>query len=325
LIETARTPSNPFAAWPTLDAPRQTSLEQSILSPNAPLPTDVHRNYGFGVRFATDLGLIQYASLEALSRRDFYAHFRDPGLLTLTAKNSRVLSPLGRVIARYYRNEDTPKILDLGAGSGVVASKLARILPHASLETVGLTPINPFLRFRRSVEPLQTGSPDNAELLDMLYEKSPTPFIHKQYLGLFPEETALPNGNFHYIHELFGPIFHYQPSSAVPTPENLSAAVVNALHFQGTLYIARIKREMMKPFVEAARKCDSTAACTEVGSYWIPGLVIARSLSPLWPILRQFNNYRVSRAKLFSRLSDSVPAKLQRDHSLSLICDDGWS
>lgn len=110
-------------------------------------------------------------------------------------------------------------------GAGVAAAEIRQHLPHCRLETISLTPIDPYLWLRPELGGL-----------------SRTPFIDRQFVGDIDPALAALTGTFDFIYDCFGPVFWHlteavrQDSRA--TAEGLLQAILNRLAPGGVLFVA---------------------------------------------------------------------------------------
>jgi hypothetical protein len=114
-------------------------------------------NYLHGIRQAEQDGLIAYAcsvhdkSVRHARLSDEYSHIcdGDEEPLALKYTNTRPLSFAARQLLSLYTDDSNVRFLELGPGAGVACAAVNRLLPGAAIDTVSLTPLNPYLRFRR--------------------------------------------------------------------------------------------------------------------------------------------------------------------------------
>lgn len=123
--------------------------------------------------------------------QELYAHFvqRYAPALTLKPTNTRPLCGYAETIITQLPM-DRPRILELGPGAGAGAAQIRRLQPRCTLETVSLTPIDPF-------HPMNSDGAAPSE----------TPSIDRQHVG--EVNTVLPGieSRFDVIYDNFGPVF----------------------------------------------------------------------------------------------------------------------
>lgn len=154
-------------------------------------PTDATR-YADGIRRAKRLGLISIIGGPAQAPgQELYCHLvpGDAPALILKPTNTRPLCRYAEaIIARLPM--DRPRILELGPGAGAGAAQIRRLQPCCTLETVSLTPIDPF-------HPMNSGEDAPSE----------TPFIDRQHVGEVNSVLPEIESRFNVIYDNFGPIF----------------------------------------------------------------------------------------------------------------------
>lgn len=250
-----------------------------------------------GIRRAEQDGLIDYARKRSDDQTvvaDDYGHIRhgDAAPLSLKYTNTRPLSAIARYVLNLYRNHRDVRCLELGPGAGVACATMSRLLPDAKLDTVSLTPLNPYLRFRRDdvyrhvTEPL---SPE--EGLSGVYEPCTRPFVHRQYIGKFPGEVGLPAGSYHVIYEDYGPLFHGFLPGRNDSPALALAALASALSLlqpDGTMVIMASDGwyRMEEALESIATDTDTVILCNRSAGCQIFPCIVAREGSPLAMRLR---------------------------------------
>ena len=188
---------------------------------------------------AKEAGLIKIYSED---RSDAFAHYSTDRFSShgLKSTNSRRLDEISGELAKSFPGKFT--YLELGAGAGVAAATMAEKFP-AEVHTIGLTPINPFLKFpsrelrfginsslsedfleviksmtfrsdelitciRRRVLPPQLLLELQKEYGNFFFVESPEPFIKKQFIGHFPEEIPLQSRSYDFVFDECGPCMY---------------------------------------------------------------------------------------------------------------------
>jgi hypothetical protein len=267
-----------------------------------------------GVRRAEQDGLIDYAC-KAIDNRSFvaddYGHICDgdgaPLLLKYT--NTRPLSFIARQILDLYRTELDVRFLELGPGAGVACATVNRLLPHAKIDTISLTPINPYLRF------LWDNMYDHIadrfvreNCPSRFYASCCRPFVHNQYIGKFPGETRLQKDNYHFIYEDHGALFYnFHPNGNDESMELARASVSSALSLlrqDGTMLImasdgAHRTEDALESITTDA---DVIVTCKRTAAYHSFPCIVARKESPLSIRLREHENGLLSKSERVLRL-----------------------
>jgi hypothetical protein len=267
-----------------------------------------------GIRRAEQDGLINYARDNIDNRSlvpDDYGHIchGDGASLLLKYTNTRPLSFIARQILDLYRTEPDVRFLELGPGAGVACATVNRLLPHAKIDTISLTPINPYLRFlwdnmydhitvpfRRENGPLG------------FYSSCSRPFVRNQYIGRFPGELRLQNDTYHFIYEDHGPIFYnFHPNgndgSMELAPTSVSSAL-SLLRQDGTMLIMatdgahRVEDELESMTIGA----DVIVTCKRTTAYHSFPCIVAKSESPLSIRLREDERGLLSKSERVLRL-----------------------
>jgi hypothetical protein len=196
-------------------------------------------NYLQGIRRAEQDGLITYShSLrdESVTRArlsDEYSHIGDGDgePLSLKYTNTRPLPFVARHLLSLYRNHMDVRFLELGPGAGVACAAVNRLLPRAAIDTVSLTPLNPYLRFRRDdLYECIAESRSQQEGLSYFFDACSPPFVRCQYIGQFPSDVSLPRECYHFIYENYGAIFYnFHPNKNDKPMEFARASISSAL------------------------------------------------------------------------------------------------
>ncbi|MEK7523534.1 MAG: hypothetical protein AAB588_00730 [Patescibacteria group bacterium] len=202
--------------------------------------------YWDGVEIARKRGQIVEAG--GVEEEDYHSH-RDE----LNTANTRHLHYLGEAILN-VRASTIRRIIEIGPGAGIATAQMSRVVPNALIDTAGLTPINPYLRWHAQMNSRQKQreyfhygqKPD--DLLDiqrqngdLIFEAmgEDNPFINRQYIGRFAQTAFPPPGSYDFVYEQCGPIWHNRD------PVVLRAAY-ELLNPQGIM--------MLGPSAEVARK-----------------------------------------------------------------------
>ena len=284
-----------YSAMPQVhDAdPDRPALSEATLSHSAIRAGEgrMQIEYARGIALAERLGLIEYAPDRGSASGDAYSHLDSKqGGMNLTNVNSRALAPLAQLVVKALRAERGMKVIELGSGSGAALSELSQILPHSELHSVGLTPINPFLRFRSrgDVEPrlLQRQSMGDPSTL---FEVCAEPYIAKQYIGHFPNSVRVPRQAFQFVYEMYGPIYHLTSCSTDSEHAAFCNRVLDLLHPQGVMYLGQVSSKQTSRVMKSTLlERDPQALVLEVsgGIYDVfPSFIFARGASPVRPML----------------------------------------
>src|SRR5436305_10719497 len=149
---------------------------------------DRSNGYWQGIRQAEQGGLITYARNVVDGRHaisDDYSHLGhgDGPSLSLKFTNTRPLASIAKQILNLYRSEPRVRFLELGPGAGAACAAVNRLLPDAEIDTVSLTPLNPYLRFRWDDMYDHMARPSSHEpSVSFLCEQCSLPFVRKQYI-----------------------------------------------------------------------------------------------------------------------------------------------
>ena len=194
------------------------------------------KNYDDGIKMAVASGLIAFVSGSTRGEEpDFFSHrsLRHSSRLDLRPSNTRSLCPEATVFLQRLSRRTRPHVLELGPGAGVAAAEIKSRLPECRLETVSLTPINPFLwlRSRRSSDPPE---------LSIIRRQEP--YIDLQYVGHIDQALPAIRQRFDFIYDCFGPFF-WELTRAVrencfPKAEQLLRGVLGLLNTGGILFVA---------------------------------------------------------------------------------------
>jgi hypothetical protein len=197
----------------------------------------------------------------------------------------------------------------LGPGAGVACATVNRLLPHAKIDTISLTPINPYLRFLwdnmydHMAEPLvREKSPSR------FYASCCRPFVRNQYIGKLPEEVHLQKDNYHFIYEDHGALFYnFHPIGNDEAMEHARASVSSALSLlrqDGTMLImATDGAYRMEDVLESsATGADVIVTCKRTTAYHSFPCIVAKKESPLSIRLREEEKGRLSKSERVLRL-----------------------
>jgi hypothetical protein len=267
-----------------------------------------------GIRRAEQDGLIDYARKSIDDRppvSDDYGHIwhGDGAPLLLKYTNTRPLSFIARQILNLYRAEPDVRFLELGPGAGVACATVNRLLPHAKIDTISLTPINPYLRFLwdnmydHMAEPLvREKSPSR------FYASCCRPFVRNQYIGKFPGEIHLQKDNYHFIYEDHGALFYnFHPNGNDESMELARTSVSSALSLlrqDGTMLImatdgAHRVEDTLETITTGA---DVVVTCKRTTTYHSFPCIVAKSESSLAIRLREEEKDLLSKSKRVLRL-----------------------
>jgi hypothetical protein len=203
--------------------------------------------YQQGIRQAERDGLIHYACNNvghqfAVSDDHGHISHEDGAPLLLRYTNTRPLSFIARQILDLYGNTPDLRFLELGPGAGVACATVNRLYPHAKIDTVSLTPLNPYLRFRCDDLHFHITEPISHEKCSLhLYDSCSPPFVRNQYIGKFPRAISLRKDNYHFIYENHGAIFYSLHPHEIGEPLELARSSISAalslLRRDGTMLI----------------------------------------------------------------------------------------
>jgi hypothetical protein len=267
-----------------------------------------------GIRRAEQDGLIDYACKNIDNRSFFaddYGHICDgdgaPLLLKYT--NTRPLSFIARQILDLYRTELDVRFLELGPGAGVACATVNRLLPHAKIDTISLTPINPYLRFLWDNMYDHMAGPFVREKCPLrFYAPCCRPFVHNQYIGKFPGELRLQKDNYHFIYEDHGALFYnFHPNGNDESIEPARALVSSALSLlqqDGMMLImASDGAHRMEDALESiTTDADVIVTCKRTTAYHSFPCIVARKESPLSIRLREHEKGLLSKSERVLRL-----------------------
>jgi len=270
--------------------------------------------YQRGIRQAALDGLIDYAGKKINNQlvvSDGYSHIchGDGAPLLLKYTNTRPLSFIARQVLNLYKKDSDVRFLELGPGAGVACATVNRLLPDARIDTVSLTPLNPYLRFRWDDMYGHIADPFlHEKCLMRLYDSSPFPFVHNQYIGTFPREIGLKMENYHFIYENNGAIFHNFHSNGSDEPMELARASIysalSLLRRDGTMLImASDGSHRMEDALESiATDTDVIVTCKRTTAYHSFPCFVAKKESPFSRRLREDESGPLSRSERVLRL-----------------------
>jgi hypothetical protein len=260
-----------------------------------------------GLRRAEQEGLIEYARKNTDSQllaSDDYGHIchRYGGApLLLKYTNTRPLSFIARQILNLYRNDSDVGFLELGPGAGVACATVNRLLPDAKIDTVSLTPLNPYLRFRWDDLWGHIGEQFLHEKCSMrFYSSCSIPFVRNQYIGRFPREISLKKEKYTFIYDNYGAIFYNFHSNEREPMELARASIASsllALQRNGTMLImASDGSYRMEDALESiATDMDVIITCKRTTACHIFPCIVAKKDSPLAARLRDSENLLLSK------------------------------
>jgi hypothetical protein len=274
-------------------------------------------NYLHGIRQAEQDGLIAYAcsvhdkSVRHARLSDEYSHIcdGDEEPLALKYTNTRPLSFAARQLLSLYTDDSNVRFLELGPGAGVACAAVNRLLPGAAIDTVSLTPLNPYLRFRRDdLYECITESCSQEKDLSHFFDACSLPFVRNQYIGQFPSDVSLPKESYHFIYENYGAIFYNFLPNENDEPMELSRASVSLalslLQRDGTMLImASDGSYRIEDALESATiDTDVLVTCKKTTSCHIFPCLVARRESPLSRRLREGRSGLLSKSERVLRL-----------------------
>jgi hypothetical protein len=280
-----------------------------------------------GIRRAEQDGLIDYARKAIDSQpvvSDDYGHIchgdGTPRLLKYT--NTRPLSFIARQLLNLYRNDSGVRFLELGPGAGVACATVSRLLPDTRIDTISLTPLNPYLRFRwddiydRITEPFL-----HEKCLLRFYSPCSPPFVRNQYIGRFPNEISLRKENYHFIYENYGAIFYNFHPNGIDEPMELARASISSalslLRRDGMMLImASDGSYRMEDALESVTTdTDVIVTCKRATACHIFPCIVAKKESPLSTRLRGRKNGLLSKSERVLQLEFQTLDKV-----ISRIC-----
>jgi hypothetical protein len=283
-----------------------------------------------GIRRAEQDGLIDYARKNIGNEfvSDDYGHIShgDGAPLLLKYTNTRPLSSIARQILNLYRNDSDARFLELGPGAGVACATMNRLLPDVKIDTISLTPLNPYLRFRWDDvydHITEITEPFFAEKrLSGLYSSCSLPFVRSQYIGRFPIEIDLPKNNYHFIYENHGAIFYnfhpYVNDERMELARTSISSALSLLRRDGTMLImASDGSYRMEDALESiTADADVIVTCIRTTAYHSFPCIVAKKDSPLSTRLREDEKGLLSISERVLRLEPRTLEKV-----ISKICD----
>jgi hypothetical protein len=270
--------------------------------------------YWQGIRRAEQDGRIHYAYRNAANQfviSDDYGHIcNDDGTpLLLKYTNTRPLSFIARQILSLYRNNADVRFLELGPGAGVACATVDRLSPGTKIDTISLTPLNPYLRFRWDDMYGHIAEPNSREKCFLhSYSSCHPPFVRNQYIGQFPREISLPKESYHFIYENHGAIFYnFNPHRNGALMELSGVSISSALSLlrrDGTMLImASDGRHRIEDALESiTTNTDVIVTCKRTAAYHSFPCIVARNESPLSMRLREGNRGLLSKSERILRL-----------------------
>ncbi|MBY5890763.1 class I SAM-dependent methyltransferase [Rhizobium leguminosarum] len=192
--------------------------------------------YDEGMRQAAARGMIKFVEGSTTGGEpDFFSHLspRSSAALDLRPSNTRPLCPEALTFLQGLSGRECPRVLELGPGAGVSAAEIKGRLPGCRLETVSLSPINPFLwPTRRHAIP--------ASGFSMVPRQDP--YIDLQYVGDVDHALAAMKQQFDFIYDSFGALFwqltHAARERCFLKARRLLQRVVDLVRPGGTLFVA---------------------------------------------------------------------------------------
>jgi hypothetical protein len=282
--------------------------------------------YQQGIRRAEQDGLIHYARNNIGDQpvaSDDYGHIchddGTPRLLKYT--NTRPLSLIARQILNLYRAYADLRFLELGPGAGVACSTVKRLLPDAEIDTVSLTPLNPYLKFLRDDIYVHITEPISREKCLGFYGSCCAPFVRNQYIGKFPQEISPPKEDYHLIYENYGAIFcNFIPDENGDPMELGRTSIASALSLlrdDGTMLVmASDGSHRMEDALESITTgTDVIVTCKRIAAYHSFPCIVARNRSPLSMRLREDESGMLSKSERILRLDSQTLERV-----ISKIC-----
>ena len=218
-------------------------------------------------------------------RADYFDHYNeDPTFKSgFKSTNTRKLNTTVDAIAGTFPGRF--RYLELGAGAGVSAATVSEIY-GAEVHTVGLSPINPFLRFhahylqpddddslscnfehlirgmwhfseetisalgRRELPP-QLLFELQEEYGAMFFMESSVPFIHRQFIGRFPEDINFEGNTYDLIVDDCGACLY-----SLAVEDSTKARLISALLSSRGVFFTRLERFCNLEFPQTISICD---------------------------------------------------------------------
>jgi hypothetical protein len=266
-----------------------------------------------GIRRAEQAGLICYAAENTDNKivSDDYGHIcdEDGAPLVLKYTNTRPLSFIARQVLNLYRNDPDFRFLELGPGAGVACATVKRLLPEATIDTVSLTPINPYLTFRWDDVYDHIAEPRfHNKCASRFYSACSHPFVRNQYIGKFPRKISLPKEDYHFIYENHGAIFYNFQRNGNDEPMELArasiASALSLLRRDGTMLIMASDGSygMEEALESLAIDTDVIVTCRQTTGYHSCPCVVAKKESPLSTHLREDEGGLLSKSERVLRL-----------------------
>jgi hypothetical protein len=282
-----------------------------------PSGLDLSRWYLQGIQRAEQNGLIHYARRNTGDPSvvsDDYSHIchddGTPHLLKYT--NTRPLSFIARQILNLYRANGDVRFLELGPGAGVACSTVKRLLPDAEIDTVSLTPLNPYLKFLWDDMYVHITQPILREKLLGFYGSCGAPFVRNQYIGKFPQEISPPRHGYHFIYENYGAMFCNLLPDENGDPTELArrsiASALSLLRGDGTMLVmASDGAHRMEDALESmTTDTDVIVTCERTAPYHSLPCIVARNRSPLSMRLRENERGLLSKSERILRLDSQT-------------------
>jgi hypothetical protein len=270
--------------------------------------------YQQGIRRAEQDGLIHYARKNighqsAVSDDHGHISHEDEAPLLLKYTNTRPLSFIARQILNLYGNNPDLRFLELGPGAGVACTTANRLLPDAKIDTVSLTPLNPYLRFRSDDLNYRITEPVSHEKYSLrLYDSCSAPFVRNQYIGKFPREISLQKSSYHFIYENHGAIFYSLHPHEIGEPAELArsslSSALSLLRPDGTMLIMASDGAyiMEDVFESVTADTDVIVTCQRTTVYHSLPCIVAKRESPLSMRLREDEKGLLSKSERVLRL-----------------------
>jgi hypothetical protein len=196
-----------------------------------------------------------------------------------------------------------------------------RLLPGAKIDSVSLTPLNPYLIFCRDSVHDRIKQPFLHEKnLLALFAVRASPFLHNQYIGRFPTEVRLPKAAYHFIYDNYGAIFHNfheNTNAPIELAQASIAAALSLLRGDGTMLImASDGFYRLEELLQSAGTDTDVIVICKRTTGWDPcPCIVAKKDSPLSTRLREDESGLLSKSERVLRLEQQ-----EFEKTISHIC-----
>jgi hypothetical protein len=273
-----------------------------------------------GIWRAEQDGLIAYAPTQVDDYHYSHIGSGDGAPLSLKYTNTRPLSFLAGQILSLYKNEPDIRFLELGPGAGVACAAVSRLLPSAEIDTVSLTPLNPYLRFRQDDVYGHIAEPSSHEnCISYFYEPCSPPFVRNQYVGRFPSEIRPRRNDYHFIYDDHGAVFYnfdHGNEAAVELGRASLSSALSLLRPDGTMLVMASDGScrMEEALESTTPDTDVVVTCKRTSAYHSVPCIVARKESLLAARLRESRDGLLPSSARLLRLEtselESVIAKI---------------